>query len=702
VFYDVTLGDIDVNCRGTASNTENCFGYTGTGSSAVQGALSTSTSSLSIAYGSTPGWDFATGLGTVNVFNLIQNWDLVQTTTTVTSSTSLLAVGESVTFTATITPAIGSTETGSVSWSGNTGCAPSTVSAGVATCTTSSLPLGTDSVTATYGGDANYAGSNGSTSQTVNPAPAITSSASATFTVGTPGSFTVTTTGTPTPAISEAGSLPAGVTFTDNGNGTATIAGTPAAATGGSYPLTITANNGTTNATQSFTLTVNQTQFQLTTTANPAAGGTISPASGSLFNAGTVVPLVATPAVGYTFVGWTSAADPVASPTSASTSITMNGPESVTAQFALATMTPATLTSPTPGSTLSATSTTFTWTTATGATGYILSVGSTGVGSFNLYYSGSVPATSATLNSLPANGETIYVRLTTNFNGVWKHIDYTYTAATQAALTTPAPSSTLTGPSVTFQWTTASGATGYILSVGTTGVGSFNLYYSGSVTGTSATVSPIPTNGATIYVRLTTNYNGTWVHTDSTYTASTLSALTTPTQGSTLPGPSATFTWTPATGATGYILSLGSTGAGSLNLYYSGSVTGTTATVNNLPTNGETIYARLTTNYNGTWLHTDFTYTAATQSALTSPTPSSTLAGSSVAFTWTTAPGATGYILSLGTTGAGSYNLYYSGSVTGTGVTVNNLPTNGATVYARLTTNYNGTWVHTDYTYTAQ
>ena len=27
------------------------------------------------------------------------------------------------------------------------------------------------------------------------------------------------------------------------------------------------------------------------------------------------------------------------------------------------------------------------------------------------------------------NGETIYVRLTTNFNGVWVHQDYTYTAA---------------------------------------------------------------------------------------------------------------------------------------------------------------------------------------------------------------------------------------------------------------------------------
>ena len=38
---------------------------------------------------------------------------------------------------------------------------------------------------------------------TVQQAPAITSANSATFTAGTPGSFTVTTTGGPTPAISD-------------------------------------------------------------------------------------------------------------------------------------------------------------------------------------------------------------------------------------------------------------------------------------------------------------------------------------------------------------------------------------------------------------------------------------------------------------------------------------------------------------------
>ena len=92
---------------------------------------------------------------------------------------------------------------------------------------------------------------------TVNQAPAITSVAATTFTTGVSGTFTVTTTGFPTPALTESGALPSGVTFTDNKNGTATLSGTTTAA--GTYPLTLTAANGVLpNATQSFTLTVNQ------------------------------------------------------------------------------------------------------------------------------------------------------------------------------------------------------------------------------------------------------------------------------------------------------------------------------------------------------------------------------------------------------------------------------------------------------------
>jgi hypothetical protein len=65
------------------------------------------------------------------------------------------------------------------------------------------------------------------------------------------------------------------------------------------------------------------------------------------------------------------------------------------------------------------------------------------------------------------------------------------------------------------------------------------------------------------------------------------------------------------TAATQYQFWLGSTGVGSNNLYSSGATNAMSVTRTNMPTNGETIYARLYTNYNGTWVHTDYTFTAA-------------------------------------------------------------------------------------------
>jgi hypothetical protein len=72
------------------------------------------------------------------------------------------------------------------------------------------------------------------------------------------------------------------------------------------------------------------TSYLLTTGAVPAGGGVVSPASGAYFTAGTNVSLTAIAASGYTFSGWSG---PVANPSSASTTITMNSPESVVASF---------------------------------------------------------------------------------------------------------------------------------------------------------------------------------------------------------------------------------------------------------------------------------------------------------------------------------------------------------------------------------
>ncbi len=111
---------------------------------------------------------------------------------------------------------------------------------------------------AVFSSDANYANAGSAADTvTVDQAPAITSASATTFTAGTFGTFTVTTTGYPTPSISESGGLPGGVTFVDNHNGTGTLGGTPTS--GGVFSISFTAANGVgANAVQSFTLTVNQ------------------------------------------------------------------------------------------------------------------------------------------------------------------------------------------------------------------------------------------------------------------------------------------------------------------------------------------------------------------------------------------------------------------------------------------------------------
>ncbi|MGA2170762.1 MAG: protease pro-enzyme activation domain-containing protein, partial [Terracidiphilus sp.] len=152
---------------------------------------------------------------------------------------------------------------------------------------------------------------------------------------------------------------------------------------------------------------------------------------------------------------------------------------------------PAALTTPTPGSTFTGSSVTFTWTPGSAITAYELNLGTTGVGSYNLYNSGITTATTETV-SVPTYGVTVFARLWWEISGVWQAADYTYTESgtpVPPVLTTPAPGSVLSGSSVTFTWTAGGGPAAYQLWLGTTGVGSQNLYDSGSTTATTETVS---------------------------------------------------------------------------------------------------------------------------------------------------------------------------------------------------------------------
>ncbi|HEY3319245.1 MAG TPA: MBG domain-containing protein, partial [Planctomycetota bacterium] len=217
---------------------------------------------------------------------LTQTVTQAATTTALSSSLNPSLQGQAVTFTATVgasSPGSG-TPTGTVVFKdGATTLSTTTLASGSATFTTSTLANAGHSITAAYSGDANFIASTSTTlTQTVNQAPAITSGNSTIFTVGSAGSFTATATGSPAPTFSvSSGTLPAGVSLAASG----VLSGTPASGMGGVYAVTIKASNGIgTDATQNFTLTINQapalTSANGTTFTTGAAGSFTATATG--------------------------------------------------------------------------------------------------------------------------------------------------------------------------------------------------------------------------------------------------------------------------------------------------------------------------------------------------------------------------------------------------------------------------------------
>ena len=210
-------------------------------------------------------------------------------------------------------------------------------------------------------------------------------------------------------------------------------------------------------------------------------------------------------------------------------------------------------------------------------------------------------------------------------NNVWSYISYTYIAAGQTAppvMTTLVPGSVLSGSNVTFNWTAGTGVTAYALSVGTYGPGYFNIYSSPQLSTTSVTAPNIPTNGKPVYVTLRYLVDGAvWQTADYTYTAAIAApssdpAIISPPPGSTLPGSTASFSWTAGVDPIDNIqaIDFDVTRSDHSTLIYSGQYGPYDggAVVSGIPTDGETIYVDLT------WLTTQgrigsnsYAYTAA-------------------------------------------------------------------------------------------
>ena len=156
VFHDITTGDNKVPCE---QSSPNC----------VDGM---------VGFSAGAGYDLATGLGSVDVFNLVTQWNTgTVTTTSLSPSPGSAALTDSVVLTATVkSGGSGASPTGTVDFVtndvdlGSATLAPGSAGTATATLTLtgSQIAIGNGTVTALYSGDGVYTGSVGSTAVTIN------------------------------------------------------------------------------------------------------------------------------------------------------------------------------------------------------------------------------------------------------------------------------------------------------------------------------------------------------------------------------------------------------------------------------------------------------------------------------------------------------------------------------------------------------
>jgi hypothetical protein len=280
---------------------------------------------------------------------------------------------------------------------------------------------------------------------------------------------------------------------------------------------------------------------------------------------------------------------------------------------ATGTATCAVVSTPAPGTTLSSSSVDFGWSAASGATKYFLYVGST-LGDHDIYNQSTGTNLSATVNGIPAYGFPVYVRLWSLIGSTWCFTDQSYgrMQGVPAAMTSPAPNSTLSATSATFQWSAGTGVSQYLLRVGTHGAGSGDIFDQSETIGTtSQLVTGLPSDGSTVYVELRSVFSdGGSGGSDYLYTATGTSGLSTmisPAPSSNLTSASVTFQWSLGTNVTQYWLFVGRS-IGGTDIYNQNQGTLRQQTVSRMLSNGRPVYVRLWSLIGGVWGYHDYAY----------------------------------------------------------------------------------------------
>jgi hypothetical protein len=157
-FHDITIGSNNAPCSPTLSPSLECMADATGGTYSIGG------------FSATPGYDMASGLGSVDAYQLVTNWNNVtfnNSSTQLFATSTRLQHGEPITLGAVVTgDGSGPIPTGNVALISNLSQYASTGlglipldSTGSGVITTDQLPGGTYQLTALYAGDSKYNGS---------------------------------------------------------------------------------------------------------------------------------------------------------------------------------------------------------------------------------------------------------------------------------------------------------------------------------------------------------------------------------------------------------------------------------------------------------------------------------------------------------------------------------------------------------------
>ena len=313
---------------------------------------------------------------------------------------------------------------------------------------------------------------------------------------------------------------------------------------------------------------------------------------------------------------------------------------------------------------------TVSWNAVSGATGYYVYRSTSGDGPYTRVDS---PAAASYTDTGLTSATTYYYRVSTH-NGVAEGEQSSAVSAT----TLPAAPAGLTvgavaADSITLSWNAVSGATGYYVYRSAAGDGTYA--FAGSATAAAYTDTAL-TGGTTYYYKVSAHKSGVEGAQASAVSATTLPAAPIVSLG-TVSADSVSLSWNTVSGAAGYYVYRSTAADGTYDKV--GSPDGNTYTDTGLTATSAYYYKVSAHNSGGEGAQSS---AVSTTTLVAAPTVTlGTVTTNSIAFSWNTVSGVTGYYVYRSTSGAGSYTRI--GAVTAAAYTDSGLAVS-ATYYYKV------------------